>query len=203
MLAVPSGLDESGLSSILTALQRHHDILRVYYKEAGRDIRQLTGDLSHPVSVKVLDLRGKINWQQQMHDSGQQVQESMDLSSGPLLKVVLFRLDSGDRLLLVSHHLVIDGVSWRILFEDLDQLTIQYRNGEEYKLPLKTDSTSAGFRGFWRMFLFSSHWSRIIGLLWWNVLWGQSYGHPLKVLIRQEKWGWSHLLWTGMKQKCC
>ncbi|QXU43266.1 non-ribosomal peptide synthetase [Pedobacter sp. D749] len=140
MLAVPSGLDESGLSSILTALQRHHDILRVYYKEAGRDIRQLTGDLSHPVSVKVLDLRGKINWQQQMHDSGQQVQESMDLSSGPLLKVVLFRLDSGDRLLLVSHHLVIDGVSWRILFEDLDQLTIQYRNGEEYKLPLKTDS---------------------------------------------------------------
>src|SRR6185503_5295557 len=52
-----------------------------------------------------------------------QVQASLDLGAGPLLRAVLFELGAGQaqRLLLLAHHLVIDGVSWRILLEEMRQ----------------------------------------------------------------------------------
>jgi non-ribosomal peptide synthase protein (TIGR01720 family) len=49
------------------------------------------------------------------------VQRSLDLGRGPLFRVVQFACRGGehDRLLIVAHHLVMDGVSWRVLLEDL------------------------------------------------------------------------------------
>ncbi|WP_460443833.1 amino acid adenylation domain-containing protein [Amycolatopsis cihanbeyliensis] len=46
---------------------------------------------------------------------------SLDPRSGDLLRVALLRTPRGepDRLVVVAHHLVIDGVSWRILLPDL------------------------------------------------------------------------------------
>ena len=68
-------------------------------------------------------------------------QRELDLSEGPLLQVVLFDLGSaGQRLLLVVHHLVIDGVSWRILLEDWEQSYRQLQSGEQVPLPSKTTS---------------------------------------------------------------
>ncbi|MCP5053970.1 MAG: non-ribosomal peptide synthetase, partial [bacterium] len=69
-----------------------------------------------------------------------EIQASINLETGPIMKLVHFQLDDGDRLLIVIHHLVIDGVSWRILFEDFDILYRQYQNGDPLTLPLKTDS---------------------------------------------------------------
>ena len=51
-----------------------------------------------------------------------QVQAGFDLAAGPLLRAVLFDRAAGRHpvLLLAVHHLVVDGVSWRILLEDLN-----------------------------------------------------------------------------------
>ncbi|HLP47615.1 MAG TPA: condensation domain-containing protein, partial [Candidatus Kapabacteria bacterium] len=68
------------------------------------------------------------------------MQASIDLEKGPLMKLGLFHLNDGDRLLIVIHHLVIDGVSWRILIEDIETLYNQYKKGEKLVLPSKTDS---------------------------------------------------------------
>ena len=47
-------------------------------------------------------------------------QASLSLSSGPLLRAVGMDLaDGSQRLLIAIHHLVVDGVSWRVLLEDL------------------------------------------------------------------------------------
>jgi len=56
--------------------------------------------------------------------------------------VALFNLgvDKTSRLLLVIHHLVVDGVSWRILVEDLQTTYQQLERGEAIKLPSKTTS---------------------------------------------------------------
>ena len=55
-----------------------------------------------------------------------EVQASLDLSHGPLLRAVLVQLhEGGERLLLVVHHLVIDGVSWRLLLDDLQRAYAQ------------------------------------------------------------------------------
>ena len=52
----------------------------------------------------------------------------------------LFRAEDGDHLLLAIHHLVVDGVSWRILLEDFTSVYTQLKQGNEPALPPKTHS---------------------------------------------------------------
>jgi len=52
----------------------------------------------------------------------------------------LFKTDEGDHILIAIHHLVVDGVSWRILFEDFNMGYNQYVNGEEISFQDKTTS---------------------------------------------------------------
>ncbi|TGE11596.1 condensation domain-containing protein, partial [Hymenobacter elongatus] len=72
------------------------------------------------------------------------VQAGFVLATGPLFQAAVFRhADGTDELLLVAHHLVVDGVSWRILLEDLSTLYNQARQGLALALPSKTDSLQA------------------------------------------------------------
>jgi non-ribosomal peptide synthase protein (TIGR01720 family) len=62
--------------------------------------------------------------------------------SGPLVKVGLFNLGARlpRRLLIAIHHLAVDGVSWRILVEDLWRAYRQLAEGLPVSLPAKTSS---------------------------------------------------------------
>ncbi len=74
----------------------------------------------------------------------EEVQRGFQLDRGPLFKAVLMQLGDGQqRLLLVAHHLVVDGVSWRILLEDLAQLYSQALAGSSLRLAARTSSFKA------------------------------------------------------------
>ncbi|MBC3414354.1 hypothetical protein HU720_23965, partial [Pseudomonas sp. SWRI51] len=74
----------------------------------------------------------------------EEAQRSLDLAEGPLLRAVLIALADGtQRLLLVIHHLVVDGVSWRVLLEDLHTAYRQALTGQAPKLPAKTTAFKA------------------------------------------------------------
>src|SRR5690606_26999814 len=90
-------------------------------------------------SVVFHDLRGSADGLSEMGVLSEGLQSSFDLS-GPLFKIGHFRLADGDRILLIIHHLLVDGVSWRILLEDLSNLYGQIYQGLKVSLPLKTDS---------------------------------------------------------------
>src|SRR5437870_5706830 len=69
------------------------------------------------------------------------LQQSLDLAAGPVLRAALFDLGArGQRLLLIIHHLVVDGVSWRILLEDLGGVYAALADGTPVQLPAKTAS---------------------------------------------------------------
>jgi non-ribosomal peptide synthase protein (TIGR01720 family) len=70
------------------------------------------------------------------------VHAGFDLGRPPLLKAALFELGRDQRpyLLLVAHHLVVDGVSWRILLDDFDTAYQQAVRGEPVDLGPKTTS---------------------------------------------------------------
>lgn len=68
------------------------------------------------------------------------IQSKMNVEKGPLLQAGLFKTAEGDHLLIALHHLVIDGVSWRILLEDLAAAYQQALEKKEIQLPPKTDS---------------------------------------------------------------
>ena len=64
------------------------------------------------------------------------------MKTGPLIQVALFNCGEArpQRLLIVIHHLAVDGVSWRILLEDLETVYAQLACGETPSLPSKTHS---------------------------------------------------------------
>jgi non-ribosomal peptide synthase protein (TIGR01720 family) len=70
------------------------------------------------------------------------IHTSFDLGHPPLLKAALFNLGMGRRplLFLVAHHLVVDGVSWRILLDDLDTAYRQAVHNETITLGIKGTS---------------------------------------------------------------
>ncbi|MET4143087.1 amino acid adenylation domain-containing protein, partial [Pedobacter sp. UYP1] len=130
-------ISESGLRAALDKLVAHHDALRMVYQQELSGWKQENLGLEHNYSLEIVTV---IPEGFKFEEYCNQVQAGFDLSSGPLFKAVLFHGESGDRLLLVCHHLVIDGISWRILFEDLSALYGQYSSGLALELPQKTDS---------------------------------------------------------------
>jgi len=67
------------------------------------------------------------------------LQQGLSLSNGPLLRVAFFNMgaDEPGRLLVTIHHLVVDGVSWRILLDDFVNVIEASSEGKEFKPPPK------------------------------------------------------------------
>jgi amino acid adenylation domain-containing protein/non-ribosomal peptide synthase protein (TIGR01720 family) len=140
MFYSPERLHKKALERIFTKIQEHHDMLRVTYKQVNEEIIQQVHGIDYPLSLQEYDLRNRENQAAFLETKANEIQASIDLENGPLMKIGLFHLEDSDRLLIVIHHLVIDGVSWRILFNDIETLYQQFKQGEPFNLPLKTDS---------------------------------------------------------------
>ncbi|MBA4057397.1 MAG: non-ribosomal peptide synthetase, partial [Marivirga sp.] len=140
MLNFPERITDREVRAIFTHLQAHHDALRMNYRQSGENILQYNHGLDRPLSLTVRDLRKDESSKDTLLSLCNTLQSSIDLEEGPLLKLGLFDLMDGSRLLIVIHHLLIDGLSWRILFDDIETLYKQLKGGEALKLPLKTDS---------------------------------------------------------------
>ncbi|MCY7452343.1 condensation domain-containing protein, partial [Bacillus altitudinis] len=145
MLHAANGLDEALVKQVLEQMMTHHDALRLVYPiEEGRIIQRHRGVDENDVAVDVIEVQGERSQQiEQVEKLANEVQASISLTEGPLVKPAIFRTDHGDHLLLVVHHLVIDGVSWRIFLEDFMALYEQAKRGEELTLPEKTHSFQA------------------------------------------------------------
>ncbi|HSH66797.1 MAG TPA: condensation domain-containing protein, partial [Bacteroidia bacterium] len=136
LLTSKKSLNEKALEAVFNKLVMHHDALRMVFHKKDSRWHQENKGRELTFSFEVIDYGNETFFA----NSCEHIQRSIDLSNGPLLKVALFKNEQQDRLLIVIHHLVIDGVSWRILFEDLSVLYQQYIAGEQLRLQPKTDS---------------------------------------------------------------
>ncbi|WP_313053319.1 non-ribosomal peptide synthetase [Pseudomonas lopnurensis] len=133
-------LDPDHLRAAFQALVEHHDALRLRFEQ--RDgAWQAEFQSVEPVDVlwtsHLADLA-------ELEQVANEAQRSLNLENGPLLRAVLAELpDDSQRLLLVIHHLVVDGVSWRVLLEDLQQTYQALDAGQLVRLPAKTSSFKA------------------------------------------------------------
>ncbi len=128
------------IRQVVHKLQEHHDVLRMTYERDAGNIVQYNHGTDYPVYVAVHDYRTSACAVSLMEEEVNALQGSIDLTTGPMLKVALFHLPDGDRLAFLLHHLVSDTVSFRIFFEDLGALMRQYEQGLPLVLPLKTDA---------------------------------------------------------------
>jgi amino acid adenylation domain-containing protein/non-ribosomal peptide synthase protein (TIGR01720 family) len=128
-------VSEKAIRVVFDKLVLHHDALRMVYRRTDSGWVQENKGKEQGYSFEVLAYD-----EATFLEHCERIQSTIDLQTGPLFKVALFRGSDGDRLLMVAHHLVIDGVSWRILFEDISTLYQQYTAGIALVLPEKTDS---------------------------------------------------------------
>ncbi|MDR0278078.1 MAG: amino acid adenylation domain-containing protein, partial [Paucimonas sp.] len=127
-------VDAAHLQAALHALLEQHDALRLNFARQYAGWQAVFAPLD---STSVLWTRTGDDLQALADEA----QRSLDLKSGPLLRAVLVDLaDGSQRLLLVIHHLVVDGVSWRVLLEDLQQAWTAIAAGRAPVLPAKTSS---------------------------------------------------------------
>jgi len=131
------------LAAALRAVLEHHDALRLRFVPTPGGWRQEHVPLGDPLPLLEVDLSALPACLRQAaleHDAAD-LQGSLDLGSAPLLRVALLRLgEAGLRLFIAAHHLVVDGVSWRILLEDLQRTCERLEQGLAPRLPAKTTS---------------------------------------------------------------
>ncbi|MDN4015109.1 condensation domain-containing protein [Chryseobacterium gambrini] len=138
-------LSFSSLEASIKRLVEHHDALRMVYNNVEGIWTQFNADAtSKHYSFEYFDLRTSASSKSEELESlqkiGENLQSNIDISSGILFNVGHVSMKDGDRIILVVHHLVIDGVSWRILLEDLGRLYESVVLGLSFDLPTKTDS---------------------------------------------------------------
>ncbi|MGG6293705.1 amino acid adenylation domain-containing protein [Leptolyngbya sp. AN02str] len=134
------GLLEASLQHLLA----HHDALRSRFQVEQGTWRQWQTDVKAEVPLALVDLSAVPECAQAraVQTATHALQQSLNLTEGPLFRVVLFDLgcDRPQRLLFISHHLIVDGVSWRILLSDLQQVYQQLQQQQPVQLPAKTTS---------------------------------------------------------------
>ncbi|MEI9936660.1 MAG: non-ribosomal peptide synthase/polyketide synthase [Pseudomonadota bacterium] len=142
LLAVRGELSQEALKRTLEVLVSRHDALRLRFSQRdGLWTQRVASDVERQ-EVELVDLSRTQVWEEALEIEGERVQRSLDLARGPLLRACYFRLPGGEsRLLLVVHHLAVDGVSWRVL---LDEISQAYQQAER-ALPIELPPSSSPF----------------------------------------------------------
>ncbi|MEZ4868995.1 MAG: amino acid adenylation domain-containing protein [Caldilineaceae bacterium] len=142
LLTTAPTLQSGVLEAALQALVTHHDALRLSFRQTASGWQQENLAPGQAVRLTVVDLAGQdaTTQEQTMQTAAATAHASLELAAGNLLWAVLFQrgADEPGRLLLIIHHLAVDGVSWRILLEDLATAYQQAAAGAPVTLPPKT-----------------------------------------------------------------
>ncbi len=144
LIEVLATVNPERLKQVIQALLNHHDALRFHYLQEDESLTQISDSTKEAIPLEVIDLSQLSPDQQKtaIIAKDEDTQRSLNLTTGEIAKFVLFNLgnEQPSQLLIVIHHLAIDGISWRILLEDLATAYQQISQGQEIKLPLKTTS---------------------------------------------------------------
>ncbi|HEX2191399.1 MAG TPA: amino acid adenylation domain-containing protein, partial [Longimicrobiaceae bacterium] len=140
-------LDHAALEGAVRALAAHHDALRARFVRGadGAWTQELAGpEAEVPVERVELAALPEAERPAEAARLAAEMQGTLRLE-GPLLRAAHFDFGPGEpgRLLLLAHHLVTDGASWRTLLEDLETAYGQLLRGEAAALPPKTTSFRA------------------------------------------------------------
>lgn len=138
-------LNPQYVEQALQKVVNHHDTLRLKFQRTEEgNWKQWYDPSGQTVAFCHLDLREGIeDTTAALEAQCNQWQRSFDLTNGPLGLLAIIELPGEQRLFWSLHHLLVDGVSWRILLEDLQTAYQFIRHQKDTDLPLKTSSFQA------------------------------------------------------------
>ena len=135
MLYKSDGFNDGLVKKVINKLLVQHDALRMAYKNVNGKIIQINQDIDENLfEFQVYEHLTE----QECEDRCKLIQNGIDLEEGPMLRIGLFRMNEGDKLLIVIHHLIIDASSWIILLEDFSNAYKQAEQGLDIVFAEKT-----------------------------------------------------------------
>ncbi|MCY7295066.1 condensation domain-containing protein, partial [Alteromonas sp. a30] len=151
ILAVPEGFNTDTLNAILHAMHQRHDALRLRFVSADEGEWQasyqpltnaMIAQCVEHIPMLVDDNTTAAQREAIQTQMTTFIKGKMDLAQGPLLKAVYFDAPASQdsRLVLVLHHLLVDGVTWRIVLDDMSKALKQWQDKGEIKLAAKSSS---------------------------------------------------------------
>lgn len=142
LLETPPNVNFNWLVQVIEHLNQHHDSLRLRFKRVGTSWQQIyISDNIAPLSWIDLSNRGAPEQASAIETEVAKMQATLNLST-TLMRVVVFHLGNNQpgRLAIIIHHLVMDGISWRIWLEDFHRAYQQLSQGAAIQLSAKTTS---------------------------------------------------------------
>ncbi len=142
-------LDVLRLKQALERVMRHHDAFRLrFVNQDGNWIQAYDESIDSDVLSDVdLSSITRSERSREIEKQAEMLQGQLDINQGPMLRAAYFHSgDAGaDRLLIVIHHLVVDGVSWQIFVRDLEHAYLSASDAD-FALPEKTTSLQSWSR---------------------------------------------------------
>ncbi|MCS7482527.1 non-ribosomal peptide synthetase [Umezawaea endophytica] len=135
-------VERDAVRTAVRALVEHHDALRTRVRRQDGEWRQHIPAAETAPVFRVHDLSEVDDADAELAWRVDTARADLDLAEGPLLLADYFDLGAArpPRLLLTVHHFVVDGVSWRILLEDLRTACAQAASGAAVDLGPRTTS---------------------------------------------------------------
>jgi non-ribosomal peptide synthase protein (TIGR01720 family) len=144
LFEVKQPLDPTLLEKAVARLFLHHDGLRLRFEHTATGWRQMNVGPEKVTPFIHLDLSALPEAERRIALSGAaaELQTSLSLSAGPVMRAIFFDFGQQERsrLLILPHHAVMDGISYRVLMEDLETAYHQLSRGEAIQLSSKTTS---------------------------------------------------------------
>lgn len=145
VLSVSAQVSSSGLKEMFSTLIKRHDALRINFdvqKNIGYyNKKHLNGEYDIPY-FDISD-EGEIEQNERIRILGERFKFGFDITKDLLFKIVVFKLgENSYKWLIIAHHLVMDGISFRVIISDINAMLKQYLRNEKFKLERKTSSYS-------------------------------------------------------------
>ncbi|MDR0268848.1 amino acid adenylation domain-containing protein [Paenibacillus sp.] len=130
------------LSEMLGELVKHHDMLRLNYDAHKNTLYFNNEYLTQDIPIEEWDFSEMDSNQlsYEVNRVNAKLISTIKIDSELILRSAICHTRDGMTWIIVVHHLAIDGVSWRIILEDIQTMLRQNDLMEKFSLPLKTNS---------------------------------------------------------------
>ncbi|WP_176044667.1 non-ribosomal peptide synthetase [Paraburkholderia phenoliruptrix] len=168
LLKVKGRLVPEALERAVAALEARHDALRLrFVQEAGA--WQQVADAAHtsPTPQTAVVRHETPGSLADLKAACERIQSSLDIVQGPVWRVGHFETPDETRVLIAIHHLSVDGVSWRVLLEELQSAYEQAERAEPIQLPAPSMPWRAWVRALHE---YAESSERVAELAWWQTI---------------------------------
>jgi len=144
MLETEQSLDTRLMEKVIQKISESHDVFRLQFKKEKNGWQQSFTENIEMASLEIIDLSSSndANFNNSVVLEANRLQASLNITTGPLARFAYIKSpdSKNDLLLIIVHHLIIDGISWRIITDGIQTLYDALQNDKKVQLPPKSTS---------------------------------------------------------------